>query len=367
LNFIKENSNWRELLAAAPYYLKIKEDDNYILFKYDQQASDFSNPIVCEARGLILRKSDFKVVRMAFKKFFNVGEPNAAAIDWSSSTASMKIDGSLMSIWFDNGEWHCSTNNTINAKNASLNNGGYKTFYDLFKEAFDKYNIDLNNLNTNMCFTFELVSPFNKVVIQYDDIELYHILTVDLRNLNEIEVDIGIPKPQFFNLNSKEDYLSLVDSFDDTKEGIVVKDKFNRRLKIKTPLYFELHHLINNGVITLEKIVELILKNDDEEFLSYFVEYQDEFSHIRDVREKILARITEISYLTKKYSSKKEIALDESIPNWEKRFYFNAFDNKKNNLEIRDWCKLIKMWEATYNGIVEGKSINSYRKVCRKN
>lgn len=278
--FIKENSNWRELLAAAPYYLKIKEDNNYILFKYDQQESDFSNPIVCEARGLILRKSDFKVVRMAFYKFFNVGESNAAAIDWDSATASMKIDGSLMSIWFDNGEWHCSTNNTINAKDAPLNNGDYKTFYDLFKEAFDKYNVELDNLNPYMVYTFELVSPFNKVVIDYPEIELYHILTVDLRNLNEVEVDIGIPKPQFFNLNSEKDYLDLVNSFDETKEGIVVKDKFNNRLKIKTPLYFELHHLINNGVITYKKALELVINNDYEEFLSYFPEYKDFFDKV---------------------------------------------------------------------------------------
>ena len=41
---------------------------------------------------------------------------------------------------------------------------------------------------------------------------------------------------QDFNLNSEKDYLDLVNSFDETKEGIVVKDKFNNRLKIKTPL-----------------------------------------------------------------------------------------------------------------------------------
>ena len=334
--FIKENPNdWKEKFAAAPYYLKIKEDDNYILFKYDQQESDFSNPIVCEARGLILRKSDFKVVRKALDKFFNVGEPNAAAIDWDSATATMKMDGSLMSIWFDNREWHCSTNNTINAKDAPLNNGGYKTFYDLFKEAFNKYNVELGSLNPYMVYTFELVSPFNKVVVQYDDIELYHILTVDLRNLNEVEVDIGIPKPQFFNLNSKEDYLSLVNSFDDTKEGIVVKDKFNRRLKIKTPLYFELHHLINNGVITYKKALELVINNDYDEFLSYFSEYKDFFDKvIYDYKVKIPSKLNHIEHFIINWKminpdkTKKDFAaeIEKCKPKY-KMWYYLAFDN----------------------------------------
>ena len=65
--------NWRELLSSPPYCLKISEDDGYVLFKYNQIESDFSEEICCEARGLIIDSTDkFKVVRMAFKKFFNL-------------------------------------------------------------------------------------------------------------------------------------------------------------------------------------------------------------------------------------------------------------------------------------------------------
>ena len=34
--FILAHDNWRELLADAPYNLKISEDDVYVLFKYNQ-------------------------------------------------------------------------------------------------------------------------------------------------------------------------------------------------------------------------------------------------------------------------------------------------------------------------------------------
>lgn len=56
IDFIKNEPNWKEILAAAPYCLTIREDDDLVLFKYSQLKSDFYNPIVKEARGLILEK-----------------------------------------------------------------------------------------------------------------------------------------------------------------------------------------------------------------------------------------------------------------------------------------------------------------------
>lgn len=355
--FILAHENWRELLANAPYNLKIQEEDGFVLFKYNQISSDFHEEICKEARGLILDSQDnFKVVRMAFYKFFNLGECYAAILDWNSAEASSKEDGSLISVWFARGQWHISSNGTIDAYKAELSNSAvfpYKSFGQLFEVAAKNCNFNWRNLDPNYIYTFELCSLANKVVLSYPEPKLFHILTRSAATLEEIEIDIGVEKPKKYKFSSQKDYETLVASMDDTHEGIVVRDKNCNRVKIKTTTYFTLHHLMNNGAITLERIVDLILKNDDEEFLSYFVEYRPKFSHIRNVREKILSKIEEIKVLTKNYSSKKEIALDSSIPNWEKRFYFNAFDKRENNLELRDWCKLIEMWEAAHNESIE--------------
>lgn len=353
--------NWRELLSSPPYCLKISDEDGYVLFKYNQIESDFSEEICCEARGLILDSTDkFKVVRMAFKKFFNLGEPHAAHIDWDTAVASEKIDGSIMSVWYAHGEWHLSTNGTIDAFKAELSGvGPYKNFGELFESVLPLSTFA--NYNKHRCWTFELVSPYNKVVIDYPETKVYLLSVRDMDSLEELYLDAvemladanGIAVPERYDLNNEADYRQLVEQMPEGHEGIVVRDANGERVKIKTLLYFEMHKVKNNGVITLEHIVDLILKNDDEEFLSYFIEYRPKFSHIRNVREKILSRIEEIKILTKNYSSKKEIALDNSIPNWEKRFYFNAFDKRENNLELRDWCKLIEMWEATHNESIE--------------
>lgn len=43
--FMRKHENWRELLSNAPYFISFDEDDNYVLLKYDQIRSDFSEPI----------------------------------------------------------------------------------------------------------------------------------------------------------------------------------------------------------------------------------------------------------------------------------------------------------------------------------
>lgn len=355
--FIKTHDNWEELLSNAPYNLKISWDDDFVLFKYSQIDSDFNEEICREARGLILDARDnFKVVRYAFKKFFNLGESFAATIDWDTAVATEKIDGSIMSVWYARGEWHLSTNGTIDAFKAELSGvGPYKNFGELFESVLPLSTFE--NHPKDVCWTFELVSPYNKVVIDYPETKVYLLSVRFMNSLAELDYDrisfyagkLGVAYPQFYYMNDEAGFRRLVENMPEGHEGIVVRDQYNERVKIKTLLYFQMHKAKNNGVITLERIVDLILKNDDEEFLSYFVEYRPKFSYIRNVREKILSKIEEIKVLAKNYSSKKEIALDNSIPNWEKRFYFNAFDKRENNLELKDWCKLIEMWEAAHN------------------
>lgn len=287
--FILAHDNWRELLADAPYNLKISEDDGYVLFKYNQIASDFNEEICKEARGLILDTQDnFRVVRYAFKKFFNVDEGFAAKLDWDSAVATEKIDGSIMSVWFARGKWHLSTNGTIDAFKAELNGvGPYKTFGELFESVLPLSTFA--NYNKHRCWTFELVSPYNKVVIDYPETKVYLLSVRDMDSLEELGLDAveiladanGLTVPERYDLNNEADYRKVVEQMPEGHEGIVVRDVNGERVKIKTLLYFEMHRAKNNGVITLERIVDLIRANDHYEFLSYFPEYQSVFDDVK--------------------------------------------------------------------------------------
>lgn len=302
--FILAHDNWRELLSTDPYNLKISEDDGFVLFKYNQISSDFSQEICKEARGLILDSQDnFRVVRYAFKKFFNVDEGFAAHIDWNTAVATEKIDGSIMSVWHARGKWRLSTNGTIDAFKTELPEASpYRSFGDLFESVLPLSTFE--NYHKRRCWTFELVSPYNKIVIGYPKTKVYLLSVRNMDTLEELDLDAvemiadanGIATPQRYDLNNEADYRQLVEQMPEGHEGIVVRDADGQRVKIKTLLYFQLHKAKNNGVITLDRIVDLIRANDHHEFLSYFPEYTDVFTYVKqqvDRTEGVKAKIAQ--------------------------------------------------------------------------
>ena len=294
--FIAEHpADWADLLSAAPYNLYITEQDGFVLFKYNQISSDFNEQICKEARGLILDGTDgFKVVRLAFTKFFNIDEPFAAHIDWNTAVATEKIDGSIMSVWYARGQWHISTNGTIDAFKAPIAGvGRYNNFGELFTSVLNFDTIE-KHLNRRYCYTFELVSPYTKVVIDYPETALYLLSIRDMASLQEktfipygfCEM-LGVRFPQEWRLNTEKEYRKIVENMTKGHEGIVVRDAAGQRVKIKTLLYFEMHRARNNGVLTLERAVGLILQNDHHEFLSYFPEYTNYFNSLEAIIDGI--------------------------------------------------------------------------------
>jgi hypothetical protein len=147
--FIKSHpDNFKELLSVKPYAIKISEDDNFMMFKYSQIESDFNNPIVRECRGIILDKSDWSIACHPFHKFGNYGEGYVPDIDWESAIVQEKVDGSLIKLWFNQytNDWQWSTNGTINAFDASLQDNilGIKSFGDLVLYSLGKMYMEEN-------------------------------------------------------------------------------------------------------------------------------------------------------------------------------------------------------------------------------
>lgn len=367
--FILVHDNWRELLADAPYNLKISEDDGFILFKYNQISSDFNEEICKEARGLILDSTDnFKVVRFAFEKFFNLGESFAAQIDWDTAVSNEKIDGSLMSVWFARGKWHLSTNSTIDAFKAELNDvSPYKSFGELFESVLPLswFENNVSNRIAHMCYTFELVSPYNKVVINYPKTKVYLLSVRNMNTLVEYPLDevaefakrFSLTMPQFYYMNDEDGFRRLVEQMPEGHEGIVVRDAAGRRVKIKTPLYFKMHRAKNNGIITLEHIVDLIRANDHHEFLSYFPEYQSIFDDVKRQIDNTKVTLEKVRQDIAEWKNNNKDIYEQDARMARKRFaqdlgkkgplYFAEYDGKLANvvdsLETKKFISLFKI------------------------
>lgn len=298
--FIKENENWREILKEQ-YGIIIKEEYPYAIFNYGING-DFSNPIVQEARGIIINIETLDVVCFPFRKFGNYNESYADKIDWNTARVQDKIDGSIIKMWyvkgknpiFDDGYWMFSTNAMINADKAISNTMTGETFMNIIQKADNFHDIAKANdiLNKNYTYIFELVSPETQVVIKYDRPHLYHIGTRDNITGEELIEDIGIEKPKEYLLKSLDDCINAavkLNQSDDgevhsiKQEGYVVVDGEWNRIKIKSPDYLMAHHLSSNTNFSKERIVGLIrnktmsVADICEEFpnLAHYFKYYD--------------------------------------------------------------------------------------------
>lgn len=194
--FIYNNpTDWKEKLSNAPYYLQIYKWENLPLygFKYHTNKSDLSLSIVQEARGLILDENGY-VAAYPFYKFFNYQEPNAAAIDWRSAFATLKIDGSLIIVFYYNNEWQVATSSGRPADKVDLNDILYPNFRVLFDAAAKNSGLDFNNLKIYNTYCFELVSKANKVVIDYENQNFIIFLLVVTQLLKKIFMKISESK-----------------------------------------------------------------------------------------------------------------------------------------------------------------------------
>lgn len=346
--FLKTHNNWEELLSEPPYSVKIKRDGGYVIFLYNQLFSDFTSGLVRECRGVILEEATLKPVCVPFYKFGNYGESYVPPIDWNCARVQEKIDGSLIKLWYDNGAWHVSTNGTINAYAAELErtdlfeeNCPYKSYGDLFEAASKKAGLDYGSLDKNNTYMFELVSPYNKVIVLYDELEIYHIGTRNNLTLAEEDLDIGVKKPRQFSINSLESCIEHAKNLPSDKEGYVVVDKYYNRVKVKNPVYVALHHLKNNGDVNLSNFISIVRKNEIEEYVTYFPEFASKIYGCKRQIESIIQQLEDnVRDLSQKvFPSQKDFAL-EVKDMFLCRYYFEWF--KDNGLTAKEW-----LWRMT--------------------
>lgn len=353
LKFIKDNANWEELLTQKPYCLKINKDEDYTILSYNQIESDLYNPIVRECRGIILENATLTPVCVPFYKFGNYGEGYVPDIDWSTARVQEKVDGSLIKVWHHNGEWRVSTNGTINAYKCPLGlvdfarmDCPYETFGQLFDAAKEAAFLNFEALDKENTYMFELVSPYNKVVVNYGVIDIYHIGTRNNETLEELNVDIGVKKPKNYSLHTLEDCVAAASKLTFNEEGYVVVDGNWNRVKIKSPAYVAVHHLKGNGEPNIKSVIDMMKANETDEFLSYFPEYKDVFKSIRERIEMFIflleRELDEIQ--SKTYETQKDFALAVK----DKPFSGYYFLWRKTGIKPKDW-----VWGLESNKINE--------------
>lgn len=282
VKYIKENG-LEKLNQEFGVITKIYPE-GLIVLNYDQINSP-KNEITNECRGLILDK-EFNVVSRSFDRFFNYGE-NFATFNPETSVAYEKVDGSLIKIYNWEGIWYVSTRGTAFAESGV--NGWDITFKDMVFKALDvnsefdfqdKCNTWLNHTSTYIC---EITGVENRVVTRYQGYTLWLLAERDNQSGQYFEVPLiicenfGFELPSLYKFNSIETCLETAKHLPDLQEGYVMYENGIPVCKVKSPAYVAVHHIRGEG-LSPKRIAELVVINEQEEYLTYFEEDREHFT-----------------------------------------------------------------------------------------
>lgn len=304
-----------------------KNDDGRVILDYDQITSPKFHPIVRECRGLVLDCNDnWNLVARSFTRFFNYGEGDKTQNyvnlrddkfhypdDDPKFTAGDKEDGSMIILYWFKGKWRVNTR--FSFAESKVNESDY-TWEELFWIGAAK--LDKAQLIQGFTYVFELCSVHNKVVRHYAE-PIVYLLTV-FRGEKETEqpleleaywLNVKFPKQySFYSVDDVINYIKKIESSDATFEGVVIKDAWGNRLKIKSASYLVLHKKLGNRKPSIEDLYMMGITDDGgDEYLAYFPELKEKLDAVK-VRRKII-EIKLIAWYEKAKSieSQKEFAL----------------------------------------------------------
>lgn len=188
------------------------------------------------------------------------------------------------------------------------------TFHDLFWSTFtDKGYVVPDLLWSGVTFIFELMTPYNRVVVPHaeNDLKLIgaRIASGDESSISAVGNggNAAFEVVKSFPFTSMDDLQASFDHMEPTiQEGYVVVDANYNRIKVKHPGYVRIHHL--KDAFTLRNIVECVRNGEDVEFVNYFPEHTHIVVMVKDSFFKLIKDCTDVWHLTEGIESQKTFA-----------------------------------------------------------
>lgn len=291
---------------------------NYRLSSLD----NFKEHNAFELRGLCFVKHPAGTWErnILLNKFFNINENQ----DWEINNlknykiirVQEKLDGSVIGfVKLPNG-------NIVAKSKMSFDNEQAKMAQEIYDKSENLRNFINDCFEDGITPIFELISPFNQVVINYSTTELrllqmrYEKTGEYIGNslMNSYIKEYNIKGSKNEKLYTFDELLEIQET-EQNIEGFVVTLENGKMFKIKTKWYFDLHSTVTDNVVE-HKLIPLILNDEIDDILSIlngekkdFVEniveiVQHKFNHLVIEYKKLRG-----SYYNKFNENKKEFAL----------------------------------------------------------
>lgn len=316
IKYLNENSLSLLISEFSICVNEWRDKDCQILYvlNYDQIESVKNHPITNECRSLVVTKQneEWIVVSRSFDRFFNYGEISEEH-DISKMVAYEKLDGSIVSLFYWKGEWLYRTRSMIMP--TSSVNGWETTWKDLIEPVLLGKGFKDYLHNQAMTYIFEVVGRENRVVTKYDEPSAYLLAVRVNQTGHYINPSFWYPElrgwklPKMFTFQTFSDCVKAAKELRDLNEGFVLYDDFGTpKIKVKNPAYVAAHHLRGEG-LNPKRIMQLILMQEADEYLSIFPEDKEYFEKYFDGYNTLIESIDVVYETYRNIVDQKEFAL----------------------------------------------------------
>lgn len=264
---------------------------------YDPTAHDDANLF----RSVIIDNETKEVVCFAPPKSFRIPKNT----DITKFHIEEYVEGTMINVFYNSteGRWEYATKRTVDS-NTKFNNK--KTFRQLFEEALDFLQINLDLLPTDACYSFVLQHPENRIVNKVETIKLYLIDIFKLWKSNRIVYQLSHPlnntidglqnvefpkifNNQFRNIQEIKQFLKIQPS---SFMGLVLRDDDDMiRYKIRNYHYETIKALRGNTAHLLRRYLELKKDKKIKKYLSHFPEHENDFKHFQDLFQNYIQHL----------------------------------------------------------------------------
>ena len=268
-----------------------------------------------------------------------------------------KEDGSAIRFFMLNGVLSAKTKFSLEAEQAEMamevvnSNAKLKAFI-------------LKTLEDGLAALFEIVSPFNKIVLSYNEtaLKLLQLRVEDTGEyLNIYENDLV---KEFDVLTTDQEEIRSLDELFveaetvENKEGWVITFANGKMAKIKGSWYLNIHGILENG-LREHKLINKVLNEEIDDILAHIpVDAHAERDFINDLTEVIVGHVNEVATEAQKFfndnfdGSRKDYAIKfrkhKLFSMTTVLFEENTYERIKDRV-IRDVLRDTSRWERARN------------------
>ena len=240
-----------DYLSSVGVQANMKDGDALVIFRYNREKADLTNPLVRAFRSVIW---DSRVNRPVFVSPMKSEALETMPTEFSNVVVEDFLDGVMVNLFMDpvSNTWRLATRSRLDADNKFYEH----TFASLFLSTWQKqYGVDFSGMNPGFGYSFVLQHPANRIVVPI----LAPLITcVEITAINPHTFNVafmpGIAPlivPRRYAPTNQQQVAQLMAHLEQYEgirsQGAVIKEvSSGRRWKIRTNAYKQVRALRGN-------------------------------------------------------------------------------------------------------------------------